>query len=231
MIRCMGMIQFVRNFDDLSTDKGYQFKFHCDKCANGFMSRFQTSTLGMASSLFRAAGDIFGGWASGAGNSAYEIQRAVGGKAHDSALAEAVEEGKAHFHQCTRCGHWVCPDICWNEKAGQCLECAPDFQRELSSAQAQAKADAVRQQAQEAASKVDYMKGIDMSADSYVHAPQAPGVASPAARCGSCGVSVGTAKFCPDCGTAVKTGPKFCPGCGAKSDGAKFCPDCGQKMG
>ena len=177
------MIQFVRNFDDLSTDKGYQFKFHCDKCGNGFMSRFQTSTLGMASSLFRAAGDIFGGFASGAANSAYEIQRAVGGKAHDSALAEAIEEGKTNFHQCTRCGTWVCPEVCWNEKAGQCQQCAPDFQKELSAAQAQAKADAVRQQAQELASKQDYMKGVDMSADAYVHSPQAPGVAAPSARC------------------------------------------------
>jgi hypothetical protein len=34
------MIQFVANYDDLSTDKGFQFKFHCDKCRNGYLSRF-----------------------------------------------------------------------------------------------------------------------------------------------------------------------------------------------
>ena len=33
----MGMIQFVNNYDDLSTDKGYQFKFYCVKCGNGYM--------------------------------------------------------------------------------------------------------------------------------------------------------------------------------------------------
>ena len=87
----MSMIQFVRNYDDLSTDKGFQFKFQCDQCGNGFMSKYETSTLGMASSLLRAAGDIFGGWATGAANSAYDIQRSVGGKAHDSALAAAIE--------------------------------------------------------------------------------------------------------------------------------------------
>jgi len=226
----MAMIQFVRNYDDLSTDKGYQFKFQCDKCGNGFMSRYQTSTLGMANSLFRAAGDLFGGWANGAGQSTYEIQRAIGGKAHDSALAEAVEEGKTHFHQCSRCGRWVCPEVCWNDKAGQCLECAPDFQKELSSAQAQAKADAVRQQAHELASKQNYMEGVDMSADAYVHSPQAPGTSAPAALCTNCGVSVGSAKFCPDCGTPVKAGPKLCPNCGSKADMAKFCPDCGHKL-
>ncbi|HEX2639330.1 MAG TPA: hypothetical protein VHL50_02110, partial [Pyrinomonadaceae bacterium] len=95
------MIQFVSNYEDLSTDKGYQFKFHCDKCGNGYMSRFQTSTLGVANSLLNAASNLLG-WGYGAGNSAYEIQRAVGGPAHDSAIKAAVEEGKQHFHQCSR---------------------------------------------------------------------------------------------------------------------------------
>src|SRR5215217_5178417 len=142
----MGMIQFVNNYDDLSTDKGYQFKFHCDKCGNGYMSRYQASLAGTGGSLLRAAGDLFGGWLSSAGNSAYELQRAVGGKAHDEALQKAVEEGKTHFHQCSRCGRWVCPEVCWNASAGQCEECAPDYQEELASAHAHAKADATREQ-------------------------------------------------------------------------------------
>ena len=50
------MIRFVANYDDLSTDKGFQFKFHCDKCGNGHQSRFKTNSLGMASSLLNAAG-------------------------------------------------------------------------------------------------------------------------------------------------------------------------------
>src|SRR3712207_155670 len=82
----MGMIQFVNNYDDLSTDKGYQFKFYCDKCGNGYMSRFQTSITGAGGSLLRAAGDLFGGWLSSAGNSAYEIQRAVRSEEHTSEL-------------------------------------------------------------------------------------------------------------------------------------------------
>ena len=110
----MTMIRFVNNFQDLSTDKGFQFKFHCDKCGNGYQSNFQTSTIGMAGSLLRAASDIFGGWTSSASNSAYELQRAVGGTAHDSALKIAVEEGKQHFHQCSRCGKWV--DSCRHQQ-------------------------------------------------------------------------------------------------------------------
>src|ERR687890_2078444 len=167
----MALVQFVSNYDDLSTDRGYQFKFHCDKCGNGFMSRYQASTLGTAGSLLRAAGDIFGGWASSAGNSAYEVQRAVGGKAHDNALQKAVEEGKQHFHQCSRCGKWVCPEVCWNAKAGQCEECAPDYEEELASSHAQAKADAAREQLHEKARATDYASKIDMGAGSVVRAP------------------------------------------------------------
>jgi hypothetical protein len=121
------MIQFVNNYEDLSTDKGYQFKFNCDKCGNGYLSKYQPSVIGTAGSLLRAASDFLGGWGSSAGNSAYEVQRAVGGSAHDSALKTAVEEGKQHFHQCSRCGKWVCPEVCWNDQANQCESCAPRY--------------------------------------------------------------------------------------------------------
>ena len=167
------MIQFVQNYEDLSTDKGYQFKFHCDKCGNGFMTEFQTSAIGMAESALRVAGSLFGGFFNTAGNSAYEIQRAVGGPAHDSALAKAVEEGKAHFHQCTRCGKWVCPDVCWNGEASMCDGCAPKFQQEFASAHAHAKADAARQQLNAKAQKTDYVADVDMSAKAVVRAPGA----------------------------------------------------------
>ena len=233
----MGMIQFVNNYDDLSTDKGYQFKFYCDKCGNGYMSRFQTSLTGTGGSLLRAAGDLFGGWLSSAGNSAYEIQRAVGGKAHDAALQKAVEEGKEYFHQCSRCGKWVCPEVCWNAAAGQCEECAPDYQEELASAHAQAKAEATRQQLYEKAQQTDYASGIDMSAGASVKAPtpaqqqQAALAAAAAAACSACGVEVGKAKFCPECGAPTKPARPTCVACGHQPEGApKFCPECGAKI-
>ena len=60
----MALIQFVRNYDDLSSDRGFQFKFHCDKCGNGFMTQFETSTVGMAESVLVVASSLLGGWAS-----------------------------------------------------------------------------------------------------------------------------------------------------------------------
>jgi membrane protease subunit (stomatin/prohibitin family) len=232
----MALIGFVHNYDDLSTDRGFQFKFYCDKCGNGYLSSFQTSTIGTAGSLLRAAGDLFGGWASSAGNSAYEIQRQVGGKAHDDALNGAVEEAKGHFHQCSRCGKWVCPEVCWNASAGQCEECAPDYDEELAASHAQAKADAAREQLQEKARQTDYASKIDMGAGSVLKAPTPPARAAEPeaashARCSSCGSAVGKAKFCPECGTPVKPPRPTCSACGHQPEAAtKFCPECGSKM-
>jgi ElaB/YqjD/DUF883 family membrane-anchored ribosome-binding protein len=234
----MALIQFVRNYDDLSTDRGYQFKFYCDKCGNGFMTRFQASAIGTAGSLLRAAGDLFGGWASSAGNSAYELQRSVGSKAHDEALEQAVAEGKEHFHQCSRCGRWVCPEVCWNPQAGQCEDCAPDYKEEFASAHAQAKANAARDQLHERARQTDYASQTDMSADAYVKAPPPTTAQTPAEvgaasglLCASCGASVGKAKFCPECGTPTPKLKLTCPACGHQPEGTpKFCPECGTKL-
>src|SRR5260221_14136490 len=76
----MALIQFVENYDDPSTDRGFQFKFYCDKCRNGYLSGFQASIVGTAGSLFRPAGDIFRGVFRPARNSGYEIRPAPGGK-------------------------------------------------------------------------------------------------------------------------------------------------------
>ena len=90
----MALIKFTANHQDLSTDRGYQFKFFCDKCGNGYMSSFQPSLTGMAGGLLRAAGDIFGGILSSAGNSAYEFSAPQEAKSTTPLLQKAVEEGK-----------------------------------------------------------------------------------------------------------------------------------------
>lgn len=228
------MIQFVRNYEDLSTDRGYQFKFNCDKCGNGYMSHFEASVLGTASGLLRAASNFLGGWAGSAGNSAYEVQRAIGGKAHDAALAKAIDEGKTHFHQCSRCGRWVCPEVCWNEKAGMCEECAPNYEEELASAHAQAKAQAARNQLYEKAAQTDYVSEVNMKADSVIASSSGKSsiVSNKGQFCPECGAQVGQAKFCPDCGTPVKPKKLACPSCGFEPPNpVKFCPECGGKMG
>src|SRR4051794_18020755 len=90
--RAMVAIRFTGNYEDLSTDRGYQFKFYCEKCQNGYMSSFKASTIGTLGAAARVAGNLFGGIFGSVADSSYEVQRAVGGGAHDSALKDAVEE-------------------------------------------------------------------------------------------------------------------------------------------
>jgi hypothetical protein len=208
----MVAIRFTGNYEDLSTDRGYQFKFYCEKCNNGYMSTFKTSAMGTLSSAARVAGNLFGGIFGGVADSSYEIQRAVGGPAHDSALKEAVDEISPIFKQCTRCGNWVCEPVCWNKKAGLCETCAPDMDEELAAAQA----EAAREQVQAKAREVDWTKSRKID--------QVSG-----AVCASCGAKSQGGKFCPECGTAYSA-KKKCAGCGHEAEGTpKFCPECGGK--
>jgi len=207
----MATIEFTGNYDDLSTDKGYQFKFYCEKCHNGYMSTFKSSKLGLAASAMEVASGLFGGVFGKVAESAYQVQRAVGGPAHDSALHEAVEEIRPLFRQCTRCGRWVCEPICFNKKAQLCEWCAPDLDEEIAAAQA----EAAREQVVEKARTVDWTKGHDLSV-------------AGGALCKSCGAKLTGGKFCPECGTPVSA-KKTCQGCGAEVEGSpKFCPECGQ---
>ena len=209
----MPTVEFTGNYEDLSTDRGYQFKFYCEKCGNGYMSTFKASKMGMAASAAQVAGNLFGGLFGKAADTAYEIQRAVGGPAHDAALREATAEIRPMFKQCTRCGQYVCGPICFNSKAQLCERCAPDLDEEIASAQA----EAAREQAFEKAREVNWMKDRDLS--------EVRGVA-----CTSCGAKVGNAKFCPECGTPTSA-KRRCGDCGHEVEGSpKFCPECGGKF-
>ncbi len=206
------MIRFTENYDDLSTDRGYQFKFFCDRCGNGYMSSFQTSVTGIAGGLLQAAGTMFGGFLGRAGSGAYEIQRAVGGKAHDQALRAAVEEVKPHFHQCKRCGKWVCPEVCWNPRRGLCMECAPDVEQEIAAAQAQATKD----QVWEKAAATNYTGNLDLKRHMTAYCPECGAKTQGAKFCPECGARLNAKATCPHCETEVEAGTRFCPECGGK---------------
>jgi membrane protease subunit (stomatin/prohibitin family) len=207
----MSAIQFVENYQDLSTDRGYQFKFHCDRCNNGYLSTFEASMLGMASGFLNAANSLLGGVFGRAAESSYQVQQAIGGKAHDSALQKAVEEIKAKFKQCHRCGKWVCPEVCWNATRQLCMTCAPDLNEEIAAAQAQVGKEQIFNKAAQA----DLTGPIDWKNTAT-------------AKCAKCGADVGNHKFCPECGTPSNAMIK-CDGCGAEMKAsAKFCPDCGK---
>ena len=207
--------QFTRNYTDRSNDSGFQFEFHCDKCGNGFRSTFKTNKLGMAASLLKAAGSIFGGGLHSASWGADHVKDAFRGGAWDAAYKEVIEEIKPKFHQCTRCGKWVCPDVCWNQARGLCEECAPDLQEAAAAVQAQVAVEQIGEKARQH----DQTGGLDMAAP----------LAAPGA-CAHCQARLAAGvKFCAECGKPTgKAAAAFCAECGAKmAAGVKFCAECG----
>ena len=184
----MANIPFTGNYQDLSSNRGFQFKFFCEKCGNGYMSSFQTNKLGAAAAAANAAASLLGGIFGGAARTAESLQQMAAGPKHDSALKEAVEEIRPLFKQCTRCGNWVCEPVCWNKKAGLCENCAPDLDEEIAAAQASAAKD----QAMEKARSADFLGQRDIAQVVAVNCPK-------------CGAKTQGGKFCPDCGNPMST--------------------------
>ena len=164
----MPNIPFTSNYQDLSSQRGFQFKFMCEKCGNGYMSTFEANKLGAASAAANVAASLLGGIFGRAAQTTDQLQSMVAGSQHDSALNSAVREISPIFKQCTRCGNWVCEPVCWNKKAGLCESCAPDLDEEIASAQAQA----AREQAQSKARSVDYLGQRDLAQVASAVCPQ-----------------------------------------------------------
>lgn len=211
----MSMIKFVRNYNDESTDRGFQFEFFCDHCGTGYRTPFKPSSTGIASEALDVAGNLLGGFLGGAADVGRHIHSAAWERAHDAAFEQAVGEIRPQFRQCPRCSQWVCVESCWNHSRGLCKECAPDLAVEMSAMQAEAAIEDARQVAHSAASE----KVSAQDFDSVIRAV-----------CPQCGAPVSGGKFCAVCGASLAA-ERFCTGCGSKiATGAKFCHNCGQRQ-
>lgn len=209
-------IEFTGNYDDLSTDNGFQFKFYCERCRNGYLSSYQTNKLGMAGGLLRGASNFLGSSLGRGADSAFEVQRAIGGKQHDGALREAVKEIRPLFKQCRNCGNWLCEQVCWNPNANMCKQCAP-IAEEVET----------RARAQFVETQVNNDQFLEENLRMSAKAKEVN------ANCPSCGAETLGKKFCPSCGAATKVAAAgFCGECGARANpGAKFCGECGGRLG
>jgi hypothetical protein len=210
-------IEFVRNFADHSTNKGFQFEFHCDRCGTGFRTRFKPSVTGALSDVMGAASSLIGGIFGKAADVSARVHSAAWEKARDNAFVEAINEIKPEFIQCPRCSSWVCRKSCWNLKKGLCKGCAPDLGVEMAAAQASRSVEEVWAHAQMAEEdkklgEKEWREGIR-------------------ATCPSCNAPLaGNVKFCPQCGEKIKE-TAICGKCGVKiAPGEKFCPQCGNKV-
>ena len=207
-------IEFTNNYQDLSTETGFQFKFFCERCGDGYLSSFDANEVGIAGAVLRGAGRIFGGMLGQVSYGSYEVQQAIGGPAHDKALRTAVGEVSLLFRKCRRCGDWMCVQSCWNQGEKMCKRCAPVSEEE----EASVRADAAR-----ASAATD----VDLEERERVEAK----ATEVAARCPTCQAPTLGKRFCPGCGEKLDSSQAgFCGACGAKrSPGARFCGDCGAK--
>lgn len=209
---------FTKNYSDLSTDKGFQFEFYCDRCGTGYRTAFKASTIGGISSALGTAGGLLGGIFSKAAEISDQVKSANWEKAHDNAFQSAMEELKKEFVQCPRCSSWVCIVSCWNENKGLCKECAPDLGVEMAAAQSSRTVEEIWAHSKMAEEDREMLKTKSWREGVRATCPQCH---KPLAA---------KSKFCPECGAKILDSTS-CAKCGFKlTPGAKFCPECGEKV-
>jgi hypothetical protein len=209
---------FVKNYEDMSDDNGYQFKFYCDICHDGFLTKYREAPFAKARHLFGAASSItsnlggrLGGLSSGGQSASQHMHDSKWREAHEKALDEAMGEARAHFTKCPGCMRYVDAN-CMNEQVQLCVTCSP---RQTVVVQ-QARAQAFNTKAQEA------MMGQDYSAE-------ISGAQEVRIQCPSCKKPTASGKFCEACGAPLSK--QGCPTCGStNSVGAMFCNNCGNKL-
>ncbi len=246
---------FTRNYEDNSTEAGFQFTFFCDLCEDGHKSSFiesETYKKGRGLRGLAQGAGVLGSLLGGrVGNIGYSLER--GGnvlsdrfegmspewqKEHENAFDRAKNEAQRFFNRCHGCRKWVC-ESCFNEDEGLCTECAP--RQEITVARA--RADAMRRNIEEAAESATVWKGKIESKTTIC-----PNCSKPSGTgkfCNNCGASLAlavcpsckkenakTVRFCNHCGASMSEPVvSKCPGCGEEyAPGTKFCGGCGTKL-
>ena len=217
---------FTRNYQDNSTEAGFQFTFYCDICSDGYKSSFIESETYKKGKLFRGIGRGASALGSMIGGSAYRLGYGMDRasdilgerfedrspewqKEHEMAFERAMNEAQQHFHRCHSCTNYVC-DACWNEDEGLCTSCAPRQEVYV----ARARAEAMKRNIDAAGEGATVWQGV---------------IESKTTICPACGKPAGTGKFCNNCGASMEL--KECARCGAKNAlTVRFCNNCGAPM-
>jgi hypothetical protein len=176
-------VPFAGNYTDVSTYDGYQFEFYCRRCGNGHRSAFRPAVTSFGGRIAELGGSLLGGELGSriqqVGMFARYGRSSTRGVTNDQRLREAAEDVADQFRQCRGCTEWVCRQVCWNEPAGLCHQCAAQRQTAVS--------------------------GIGCPSCGAVGSGRFCGdCGTPLVRsmaCRSCGADTHDARFCGQCGT------------------------------
>jgi len=222
----MPLLDHPRNVDDLSNDKGFQWRFYCDRCHSGFDTTFipsrsqasarrfgflssSLSAVGSMASSLTDSGGLYGASQGAGAVSQFKGMSADWHREHDKAFEQAVNETKTHFKKCPRCNLYICSDE-WNDEAGLCTTDAPSLTTELQSTKAQ-----VRVEQMQTAVKAQTLFDGDTTDRTTL--------------CATCGKPSGSGKFCQNCGSPL--GYKECSKCHHQNPPTvSFCGECGTKL-
>jgi hypothetical protein len=222
----MALKPFTSNFEDNSTEAGFQFTFFCDACREGYKTTFTEAKSYKKGRFFRGLGGIVGTAAQMSGrlgNLGYGVERGSDilsekfrgmtpewHKEHEGVFELAQNEAMGHFHRCPRCKKYLC-DNDWNEEAGLCVVEAPRESTEVAAARADKMVEDIKAKA----------------AQTQVFSGE---ITQRQTLCPTCGKPAGEGKFCNNCGAPL--GLAKCPRCGAGLvAGVRFCGECGAKLG
>ena len=107
----MPLQPFTRNYQDNSTDAGFQFTFNCDICNDGYKTNFIASKTYKKKGFWKGVGQVasIGGQLTGH-SSGYQLQQGANvmsdrfqgmtpewHKEHEQAFELAQNEAKGHF--------------------------------------------------------------------------------------------------------------------------------------
>lgn len=245
---------FTRNYEDNSTEAGFQFTFYCDMCHDGFRSSFVESSTHKRSGLLRglSRGISIGASLLGQHNIGYTVERGADvlgerfegmspewQKEHEKAFELSQNEAQSHFHRCPQCRQWVCEGD-FNEEEQLCVTCAPRMNVAVTAARS-------RKMVQDIADKAEETLVFKGEIESRtLICPQCGKPSGQGKFCNNCGFSMEIEK-CANCGAPFAANLRFCGECGAprqaarpagqcpacqfqNAPGVKFCGGCGAKL-
>ena len=156
-------IGFTGNYEDNSTDAGFQFTFFCDICREGYKTGFIASktykkpgSSADSAGSPAAAASMAGKYSSATASSAGRMSSASGSRAcprngtrSTRRRSRAPRTRPRGISSAARsCKKWVCEND-WNEQEGLCVECAPRMNVEVAAARARKMVEDIQDKAKE----------------------------------------------------------------------------------